>query len=401
MRKSRMPDLVKAGVSAGRKGETMNVAVIGTSKKENEKRVAIHPEHLKSLPERTRRRLFFERGYGLPFGMDDGRLEALTGNRPLKREELLSGFSAVIMPKPVESDLRAMKEGAVLWGWVHTVQQYGIAQAAVDGKLTLIAWERMYHRDGRGKTHVFQKNNEMAGYCGVQHALQLRGIDGNFGSARSAAVLSFGSVSRGAVYALLAHGFRDITVYTRRPVHLISDRLPGVRYRRIFRRPDGCFAAEGSCGASLLADELSRADIIVNGILQDPKDPAVFIGDGDIPKFRKECLVIDVSCDRGMGFSFARPTDFSAPMRRIGNILYYSVDHTPTLLWDSASWEISCSLLPYLEGFEEKRYDAVLEDAVDVREGVVVNKDILSFQHRSPIFPYPVEKREERDRVLG
>jgi alanine dehydrogenase len=88
-------------------------------------------------------------------------------------------------------------------------------------------------------------------------------------------------------------------------------------------------------------------------------------------------------------------------MRRIGNILYYSVDHTPTLLWDSASWEISCSLLPYLEGFEEKRYDAVLEDAVDVREGVVVNKDILSFQHRSPIFPYPVEKQEERDRVLG
>lgn len=379
----------------------MNVAVIGTSKRENEKRVAIHPEHLKMLPESIRGRLFFEQGYGLPFGMDDGTIETITGNRPRKREELLAGFPAVVMPKPVEKDLRAMKKGAVLWGWVHSVQQYGIAQAAIESGLTLIAWERMYHRDGRSRTHVFQKNNEMAGYCGVQHALQLRGIDGNFGAERSAAVLSFGSVGRGAVYALQSHGIREITVYTRRPVHLISDRLPGVRYRRIFRGPQGGFLAEKPEGSVPLADELSGKDIVVNGILQDPRNPAVFIEDRDIPKFRKECLVIDVSCDLGMGFSFARPTDFSAPMRRVGNLLYYAVDHTPALLWDSASWEISCGLLPYLGAFTERRRDAVLEDAVDIRDGIVVNKDILTFQHRSPIFPYPVQKGEEDDRSLG
>ena len=379
----------------------MNVAVIGTSQKENEKRVAIHPEHLKTLPERMRRQLFFEKGYGLPFGMDDGKIEDLTGNRPAKREELLNHSPAVLMPKPVESDLRAMKEGAVLWGWVHSVQQYGIAQAAIDRKLTLVAWERMYSRDGRGKTHVFQKNNEMAGYCSVQHALQLRGIDGNFGRERRAAVLSFGSVSRGAVYALQNHGFHDITVFTRRPVHLISDRLPGVRYRRILCRPDGGFTVEKPDGAALLADELSKSDIIVNGILQDIKNPAVFITDADIPKFRKECLIIDVSCDREMGFSFARPTDFSSPLRRIGNILYYSVDHTPTLLWDSASWEISGSLLPYLDAFIEEKRDEVLDNAVDIRDGIIVNKDILAVQHRSPIFPYSVEKPEKRDRSMG
>jgi hypothetical protein len=36
----------------------------------------------------------------------------------------------------------------------------------------------------------------MAGYCGVQHALQLRGIDGNYGPARKIYVLSLGPVSR-------------------------------------------------------------------------------------------------------------------------------------------------------------------------------------------------------------
>jgi hypothetical protein len=42
------------------------MGVIGTSKKEDERRVPIHPEHLKRLPEYIRRQLIFEKGYGAP-----------------------------------------------------------------------------------------------------------------------------------------------------------------------------------------------------------------------------------------------------------------------------------------------------------------------------------------------
>ncbi len=41
--------------------------VIGTSKKEDERHVPIHPEHFKRLPEYIRRQLIFEKGYGVPF----------------------------------------------------------------------------------------------------------------------------------------------------------------------------------------------------------------------------------------------------------------------------------------------------------------------------------------------
>lgn len=370
----------------------MDVAVIGTSRKENEKRVAIHPEHIKTIPEQIRRHLFFEKGYGIPFSVPDDRIAALTGNEPLDRAVLLKNFSGIIIPKPVEEDLKEMREGAVVWGWIHSVQQSSIAQIAIDRKLTLIVWERMYDQDGRGKIHVFQKNNEMAGYCGVQHALQLRGIDGNFGSSRKAAVLSFGSVGRGAVYALENHGFHDITVFTRRPTHKVSDRLPGVRFRRMYQTEDGDFRVEYPDGNSKpLIDELTEADIIANGILQNPNRPAVFIRDSDLVRFKKECLIVDVSCDRGMGFSFAFPADFSHPLCQIKNILYYSVDHTPSLLWDSASWEISSSLMPYLACFVERKDNPVLDGAIDIKDGIIVNPDILAFQHRSPAHPYQPE----------
>ena len=84
-----------------------------------------------------------------------------------------------------------------------------------------------WSRTGDKTMHIFYKNNEIAGYAGVNHALSLVGVVGNYGKPRKAVVLSFGSVSRGAVYALQGQGFRDITVYTGRASTGVSDQLPG------------------------------------------------------------------------------------------------------------------------------------------------------------------------------
>lgn len=372
----------------------MNAAVIGTSRKENEKRVAIHPGQIGRIPRNVRRHLFFERGYGEPFGVPDDCIAAMTGHRPAARSELLGRADAVIIPKPVERDLEECGDGTAVWGWIHSVQQSGVAQIAIDRRLTLVAWENMFHKGERGRVHVFQRNNEMAGYCGVQHALELRGVDGNFGSPLRAAVLGFGSVSRGAVLALQSHGVSDITVLTRRPVHLVADRLPGVRYVRCLRQGREGFAVEFADGGTApLVAFLTGADILVNGVLQNPARPLVFIRDRDVARFRRECLVIDVSCDEGMGFQFAQPSDFSHPFRKVGNLLYYAVDHTPSLLWDSASWEISSALLPYLPDFIFRRRNPVLDDAVDIRDGLVRNKAILTVQDRASVYPYPRQKK--------
>ena len=42
----------------------LTLGVIGTSRKEDERRLPIHPEHLLRLPEDIRRQLIFEEGYG-------------------------------------------------------------------------------------------------------------------------------------------------------------------------------------------------------------------------------------------------------------------------------------------------------------------------------------------------
>jgi N5-(carboxyethyl)ornithine synthase len=366
----------------------MRFAVI-TSIKENEKRVPIHPGHIAMIPEVVRGSLFFQKGYGKLFNMEDEEIRKLTGNEPVERGELLRSFPGVLVAKPVLEDFKALRDGATVCGWIHSVQQPDVTQIAIDRKLTCIAWENMYHRTSRENVHIFYKNNEMAGYCGVQHALQLRGIDGNFGPARKVCVISMGSVSRGAIYALKGHGFSDITVFTRRPIYLASNKVPGIRYRHIETDPMGIFHIPGGHREKTpLIHELANADIIINGLLQDPKKPVYFIRDEDIERFGKQCLVIDISCDSGMGFSFAHPTDFTHPISRIGRILYYAVDHTPTLLWDSASWEISNGVLPFLRSLVDETKSVVLDEATDIRKGKVLNRDILEYQNRSAEYPY-------------
>ena len=92
---------------------------------------------------------------------------------------------------------------------------------------------------------------------------------------------------------------------------------------------------------------LTEHDIVVNCILQDT-DAAADLRDERRPgRFKPGTLFVDVSCDEGMGFEWARPTSFDDPMFTVGDGLhYYAVDHSPSYLWNSATWENSEALLP-------------------------------------------------------
>ena len=65
---------------------------------------------------------------------------------------------------------------------------------------------------------------------------------------------------------------------------------------------------------------------------------------------------------------------------------YYAVDHSPSYLWNSATWEISEALLPHIGGASGRAGDVGGDPddrrAIEIRDGVVLNPSILSFQHR-------------------
>ena len=153
-----------------------------------------------------------------------------------------------------------------------------ITQTAIDRKQTLIAFEDMFVWGPNGQIgrHTFYKNNEMAGYCAVLHALQLKGIDGHYGNQRKTIIFSFGAVSRGAIYALKARGFRDITICIQRPDHEVREEVLDCHYVRIREGNEGearMLVVEHDGTERPLTDLISESDIIVNGTFQEPDHP--------------------------------------------------------------------------------------------------------------------------------
>jgi alanine dehydrogenase len=374
----------------------LSLGVIGTSRKKDEKRVPIHPDHLSRLPENIRKQLIFEKGYGTPFGLGDDFFISKTGG-VASRHELLTEIGSVIIAKPVLADLQEIREGGFIWGYPHCAQQGDITQTAIDRKLTLIAFEDMFIWSPNGQIgrHTFYKNNEMAGYCAVIHALQLRGIDGHYGNQRKVIIFSFGAVSRGAIYALKAHGFKDITICIQRPDHEVREEILDVHYVRIREGNNGesrMVIIEHDGTIRPLSDLISESEIIINGTYQDTDNPIDFVTEDEKDTLKPGTLIIDVSCDEGMGFYFAKPTSFRNPIININNIDYYAVDHTPSYLWESASRSISAALIVYLptilEGRKSWMKDVTIQKAINIEDGAIKKESVLTFQNRMPNYPH-------------
>jgi alanine dehydrogenase len=377
----------------------LKLGVIGRTGKENERRLPIHPDHLDRIDADLRTNICFERGYGRDFGVSDAQLANLSAG-VRSREELIAECDVILLIKPDAKDLADMRDGQVLWGWPHCVQDGELTEQAIERRQTLIAFEAMnlWREDGSFKLHVFHKNNEMAGYCSVLHALQITGSTGMYGRRLRAAVIGFGATARGAVTALGAHGIYDVDIFTNRGVTEVASPIHSAEIVQFEHDVDPAGGASTSFaltpdGRVPLAPYLAEHDIVVNCVLQDTNSPLTFLDDNGLTAFRPGSLIIDVSCDEAMGFSWAKPTSFEQPTFIVGdNITYYAVDHSPSYLWNSATWEISEALLPYLPtvlaGRAGWEADQTVCRAVEILEGTVQNPDILSFQHRLGEYPH-------------
>jgi alanine dehydrogenase len=381
-----------------------SLGVLAHSAKENERRLPIHPAHFRKIEPQIRERIFLEDGYGELFGAQDRELAELVGGIR-SRAEIVAECDVVLLPKLQAGDLADMRVGQTVWGWAHCVQDQALTQVAIDRQLTLVAFEAMNHWnvDGSFGLHVFHKNNELAGYCSVLHALELAGWTGSYGRRLRAAVIGFGATARGAITALNAHGIDDVRVLTNRDVAAVGSPIHSTQILQMGHTTTVPIRtwADTPDGPVPVAKVLSENDIIVNCVLQDPDAPLIFLTAADLGAFAAGSLIVDVSCDEGMGFSWARPTSFTDPVFIVGKgIRYYAVDHSPSYLWDSATWEISDALVPHiasvLSGPAAWNENSTIARSIEIRDGVVQNPGILRFQRRAESYPHAVHQAAAR-----
>ena len=223
----------------------------------------------------------------------------------------------MLLPKPQHADVAALGPGQVLWGWPHCVQDTALTQLAIDQELTLIAFEAMNHwtRDGAVACTSSTRTTSSPATARCIHAMELAGITGDYGKRLTAVVIGFGATARGAVTALNAHGVHEVAVLTNRQVAAVGSPIHSVRIRQFDHEPGGEHLSHviTERGREPLAAYLAENDIVVNCTLQDTAAPLTYLADEDVAAFRPGSVIVDVSCDLGMGFEWARPTGFDDP----------------------------------------------------------------------------------------
>ena len=310
------------------------------SRKENEKRRAILPEQIRTLshPEK----LYFEKGYGEVMGIPDEAYLAC-GSNVCSREEVMQK-DIICDPKIGDAEyLTQLHEGQAIFGWVHATQNRDITDKIVDRKLTAYAWESMFD-SGR---HVFWRNNELAGEAAVMHAFQCYG---KMPYETNVAVIGRGNTAKGAVKVLNMLG-ANVTQYDRRM-------------------------------ENLLRRELGQYDAIVNCILWDVMRKDHIICREDLKRMKPGAMIVDVSCDRNGGIETCIPTTIQDPTYEVDSIFHYAVDHTPSLFHKTFSKNNSTVIAPYIEQLITEQPDDVLQGAMIIRNGEILDPEIKKFQNR-------------------
>jgi len=340
------------------------IAVLKSSKL-NEYRLPFVWQELNTAATELKPNFVFESGYGLLLGVSDESLSRL-GFDILPRERLLQNAQFFLILKPTLADLRLVRDGATVLGWIHAMQSPEVIDVAIKKSLTLIALENCFDQLGY---HILRKNNHLAGRYGVEHALE------NFSSLtnKKACVIGYGDVGKGAVSALIEKGFAT-TVFTRH-----SDQEKQVVFET-YERYGGTLYVQ----KKPIAELFSEYGVIVNAIKQNMLQPVGFLSKNNEKVFQENTLIIDVSCDPGYGFPFAKVTHFECPVEKIEHVYYYGIDNIPSFKYQKSSQVISKALSNYLMPLLDvvKENTGLFQSAIETLQGIILNKEIIAFQGR-------------------
>lgn len=310
------------------------------SHKENEQRRVILPDDIKKMkhPEG----LYFEKGYGEVLGVSDEEYVA-AGSHVCSRKEALSK-DVVCDPKCGDAEyLDKLAPNTILFGWIHATQNRDITDYFINGKLTGYAWEKMFD----SQKHIFYKNNQLAGEAAVIHAFLLYG---RMPRGMNVAVLGCGNTGTGAARTLKMFG-ANVTQY---------DKADEAKFKK----------------------EMFGYDAIVNCILWDVTRKDHIIYEEDLKKMKKNALIIDVSCDRHGGIESSIPTTIDNPTYVVNGVVHYVVDHTPSLLFKQFTIDNSAVIYPYLDELITGETGEVLEKALIIKSGLIIDQEINKFQNR-------------------
>jgi len=282
-----------------------------------------------------------------------------------RRAELI-----VKVKEPQLSECRMLREGQVLFTYLHLAADPAQAKALIESGVTAIAYETVTAPDG--SLPLLTPMSEVAGRMSVQVAATcLQKANGGSGvllggvpGVPAAKVIVLGGGVAGTHAVEMAAGMQaDVTVVDRSVSRLRELAAQfGSRVRTVYSTAEAI--------EQLVAD----ADVVIGAVLIPGATAPKLVTRAMVEKMKPRSVMVDISIDQGGCFETSRPTTHADPTYTVSGVIHYCVTNMPGAVPRTSTYALTNATLPFVRALADRGWRAALARDPHLARGLNVHE---------------------------
>ena len=354
--------------------------IIGIPKeiKDNEYRVSQTPANVEMLVRAGHRVLVEHKaGEGSAFADDEyaqGGAELVAG----AAEVFATSEMVLKVKEPLEQEYGFLREGLLLFTYLHLASDPTLTQVLQEKKVTAIAYETVELSDG--SLPLLTPMSEVAGRIAAQIGAQyMEKVHGGKGMLLGGVpgvppcrvvVIGGGIVGTNAAQVALGMGAH---------VTVIDKDINRLRY--LSEVLHGRLETLASTPASIAA-AVKEADVVVGAVLIHGAKAPKLVTSAMVKNMKPRSVIVDVAIDQGGCAETSHPTTHSNPTYLVDGVIHYCVTNVPGAVPRTSTYALTNQTFPYAlkladMGFVEAvTTDASLAEGVNVYRGHITHSGL-------------------------
>ena len=270
--------------------------------------------------------------------------------------------------EPQPSEYPLLKEGQVLFTYLHLAPDPNQTQALLDRKVIGIAYETV--TDNLGRLPLLTPMSEVAGRLSIQagaYALQMANggcgtLLGGVPGVTAANVVIVGGGVVGTEAAKMALGMgANVTI--------LDTNIDRLRYLDDVMGP----AIKTRFSDSYAIEELtSSADLVIGAVLIPGKQAPKLITRAHLKNMKNGSVIVDVAIDQGGCIETSRATTHADPIYVEEGVVHYCVANMPGAVAKTSTMALTNATLPYALQLANKGWQQALEQNTGLKMGLNV-----------------------------
>jgi alanine dehydrogenase len=345
-------------VTAKERTEQMKVGV-PKEVKNHEYRVAITPSGVHELVVHGHE-VYVEATAGEGSSIPDDEYKAAGATVLGTADEVWGTGDLVLKVKePVESEYHRMREGQVLFTYLHLAASRPCTDALLERGVTGIAYETVQTADAA--LPLLAPMSEVAGrlapQAGAYHLMRSGGgrgvLIGGVSGVYAGKVVVIGAGVSGMNAAAIALGMQAEVLLLDKDVNKLraADRIYQGHLQTV------------TSNAYEVERAVIDADLVIGAVLVPGAKAPTLISNELVSRMKKGSVLVDISIDQGGCFEDSHPTTHDAPTYKVHDSIFYCVANMPGAVPHTSTYALTNVTLPYTVALADKGWQqAMLDD---------------------------------------